>query len=129
MLQPLVTQGEFYLGPGGAMIRRQTEPTQETTEIGKRIVTVRRGEDKTTVPIPRSLAPLMNVLRAIISGQPIPKNGYTRTLAATATGWTVTLTPRASNGGTVALSGCGDILDALTLKLESGEVRRIMFTD
>lgn len=121
LLTPVITSGTYDLADDGALLRHQTAPRKETTEIGERFIKVRREGYENTVPIPSRIAPSLDILRSIVRGDAIAINSFEPSLSNSDDGWAVTLA-----GMTVR--GCGDVLTRFVLTERHGERREIVFT-
>lgn len=127
MTDPLVTRGTFDLGRGDTLIRRQTAPRVEETEIGSHFITIRRQDYENNVLIPDQIAPLLTLLRDVVLGREIDTASYSMRLQKNDAGWVTTLSP-ARDTGELSLSGCGNVLHQMTLGSVGGERRIIVFT-
>ena len=124
--QPVLTEGTFDLGRNDTLIRNQTEPRIETTEIGKRFITVQRDDYKNTTLIPARLMPLLNVVRQIVKGEGSLSDAFVSHLDHTDAGWAVSLTPKGETDE-ITVVGCGEILTAIHVATENGERRETQF--
>lgn len=124
---PVTAEGSFDLGSGDTLIRRQTSPTVETTEIGTHTIKLIRAEDgyENTVLVPDRLEPFLAIMRAIVEGEGRIDPRFDARLMTDERGWVLSLTAPSSEP--VLLHGCGPVLDRVTMRLENAEERRIIF--
>ena len=130
---PVIARGWFELSDDGSLIRHQTAPKSEISKIGRRFISLRREVDdyeNNIVPIPSELAPLLTALRGIILGDnTVVRDGYSFHIDSGDTGWSLALTPHPPTDGAeqLIMSGCGDVLSAIEIRLRNNERRRIIF--
>jgi hypothetical protein len=134
---PVVAHGWFEHASDGTLIRHQTDPQAETMTIGRRYIHRLREASgfSTTVSIPSELAPLLEIVRGVVSDNHEAMLGlmedYSADIQNGDAGWSLTLTDNRETGvaNTLVLYGCGDLLQAVEVQLPDSSRRRYVFED
>lgn len=121
----LTTRGHLTTDGDGALIRVQSWPVKERTRIGQRFIRIEDADGaENLLPIPDHLAPFIDVMRALTSGEAgALVMRYRPQLTARPEGWEVTLAKQGALG--LRILGCGTLIHALEVD-ETGGARRVL---
>jgi len=124
--EAVTNSGILYVSQDGALIKRQMAPIFEELEIGSEFLIVRRANKTARYPIPDRLSIFLSVLRSIIlaTSEKIDPS-YNKQFDVNSNGWTVTLNAPSKKKETIALLGCGAVLEAIHISTKNGQQRRL----
>ena len=114
--------------PDGTLVKDQSWPRREISEVGERFLSVRRGPDAeaNVLPIPSAMRPALRVLRLLVASDlRSAGSAFEMGLGTDDAGWEVTLTPTLpeARGIRIMLLGCGNQLRRVKI-LEAGAIER-----
>ena len=126
--QDVINSGILLVSENGVLIKRQNQPAFEELEIGPENIVVRNQTKQERYPIPKRLAAYLSVLRAVILETPDQIDPrFTKTFEIQSNRWTATITAPTGRKETIALSGCGQVLETLRIGTRSGQQRQLRF--
>ena len=125
---PELAEGTMSMTPDGTLVRVQTHPSPQRSEVGTRFVRItREGGEPDHYPIPARMRSLLAVLRGVLGGDlatlypDAPQH-----LSTGPDGWCLDLAPLAPDDElTGTLCGCGPRPARLEL-IERAGVRRVL---
>lgn len=127
---PVEARGTLSALPDGTLVRDQTRPVAERTEIGDRFVAVTRagGAGPNLLPLPPEMRAFADALRAIVAGSAEGLDArFSTRLETGPEGWRLHLDPMGEGAAHLTLEGCGAVLAALGIEETTGTRRRILF--
>lgn len=127
---PETAAGILGIAANGKLLRDQTRPRREISEVGDDIITLREapGGPANIVPIPSEARPMFAAIRhAIASDAAAIARDFSLALEPAPAGWRVRLVPEDPDARAVevVLVGCGAVLTGMEI-VQPGGLRRVM---
>lgn len=124
---PEVARGTLRALPDGRLVKDQTSPRREISEIGDGIISIRRSPEgeANLLPVPSEMLPMLRIL-GLAAGGRLEEAADASELGfeMTPEGWRVALSP--GDGPVVHLAGCGRRLSRIEIREPDG-VERVYF--
>ncbi len=132
LAEPEVATGTVHVAGNGALVRDQTTPERQISEIGETMLSTRSAPDAeaTLYPIPADARPMLLALRRMLAGDAAAiATEFATELASGEAGWRLTLRPLGeAPGPAVIFGGCGDDLLTMEIVGRDGVRRRLGFS-
>jgi hypothetical protein len=130
--EPEVASGTMYVAADGTLVRDQEVPERQISEVGDTMLATRAapGAEPTLYPILGEVRPMLMALRRMLAGDgKAIAADFVTDLSADASGWVLTLRPRAEpDGQPLTFAGCGATLRALEIPERDGVARSFTFS-
>lgn len=129
--RPEVAEGTMSITPDGSLVRDQTAPERQISEIGERFLTTRSGPDAepSLYPIPEAAQPVLAAIRGVLAGDTEAiEIGFATDLSSDGGGWRLVLRPAdGSAKPEIRFAGCGPVLDWTEVATDDGVRRTVRF--
>lgn len=128
LLDSVDSSGILSIKPDGTLVRDQTDPKREVSELRETVVVVRSPPDgeANLLPMPDHVQQLARTLRFLLRFADGPGLEADTTRLADEDGhWRLGIGGTTPHKPTILIRGCGTSLDRITLA-EGGQVRRVI---
>lgn len=114
----------------GSLIKDQTAPTREITEVGQTFISVKTGpeEEENLLLIPDDARPMLNAIRGVLMGdeRAVAKD-FRMQLSSEGGAWRIVLVPKADSDYLITVTGCDDSLLSMEIREPDGVERILTF--
>lgn len=131
LARPEVSEGTMWIAADGTLVRDQTIPERQISEVGDSMLTTRAGPGAEPVlyPVPAELRPMLAAIRGVLAGDAAAiEAGFAASLSSDEPGWTLVLRPVADAPvAEVDFAGCGSVLRRMEIAGSDNVHRSVTF--